>query len=388
MALVVAACGDASTDVADSTSSTSSTTSSTTSEPAAPLLDIEDTASFVLSNPPAGFAPVLAVDRNGEQLISYNNRGCGGGIYDGYVDVRVSPEFSLWSGRPAEIEPHVRPDGSEVEILEMWDDGRAYGFASTWELADGRWVTVTLAEDFTASELGDAIDSITPVDDAEWARLTRALDPATQVDRVDPDADDVAVGLGSVVSGELRVIFHRPGDYPLGDDDCRRACYTLEIEGGAVGLIECDTYPARVRVGDHRFISAQVAPIVETVEIVPGPGVNVADSTPIEVATVEVPGMPARFYAAEVPADWCHHIVTTPDADFGIGLGEGGVLPSDPDRASCDFDVEPVPYEPPTVCHEVERDWVASTTTLREVECLDVAVAVTSSTPAAPDDGE
>ncbi len=244
---------------------------------------------------------------------------------------------------------------------------------------------VRYAEPFTLDELRAGLDTITPIDATEWERRRRALSIDTHVNRVDPDAEDVIVELDPIDGSPIAVTFHVPGDYPLGDDDCRRACFSSQA-ADATFPRDCNTHPTPVRHDGSILVAALVAPIVETVWIDAGRSVIVDDDERREASTVATPGMADRFFVVQVPTDWCHWVVTSPDADFGSGLSEGGFITSDSRYAGCERDLEPVEYEPPDVCHEVTRDWVASTTSLTPTECIDVPAMASTSTTVPADD--
>ncbi|MFT5202694.1 MAG: hypothetical protein ACI9C1_002088 [Candidatus Aldehydirespiratoraceae bacterium] len=304
--------------------------STTTAATPTTTLDPADAAAYVLAPPPDGLQAVLAQERtDGHRSVGYAPGECGERDID--LNIEIRPESKLTDvGLP----DHEMASGPTASIYELWDDGRRYGYGGAWSRGDGTMVDVTMRNsDATIEDLYAVLDSVTPIEDAEWIRLNRVIGEDQRAIREGETPTTALVVAGELGGEPLTIEFLIPQDFPLGDDDCRSACYSVST-GDSVAELECRARTIRHEVGNHRLLAGRVPGDLASVSIEPYPYMELADPTPPSVSLVEIPGMDDRLFVAEVPLDFCAWNV---DRGLEFGAEQGGLTPSDPDRIHCTF---------------------------------------------------
>lgn len=289
---------------------------------------------WVATDLPAHYRPLVIEDSDGQRTIRYGTADDVGDVYDADLAVR------MWDqGGPPDAEDlppgddwgeEVRVHGHDGWAVDLQGDGVVYGTALHWEPSPGLWLSVEASEPLTRAELDMVAEGLVPVDEEEWARLTRALSIDTHVGRVDPDAVAVEAAGGEVDGERWTLTALVPGDYPLGPEDRRRSCYRLAFRGESSDDL-CDAHPWRLRLGGQVFAFGFVVAPVERVRVVPIEG---DDFAAVDVDTFAVPDAPPqRFFVAPLPDDACFlEVVADPRP---LSPGPTGPMHTDPDRAAC-----------------------------------------------------
>lgn len=201
-------------------------------------------------------------------------------------------------GQPATIGRVYVGDGLDTPVL-------------SWSPQPG--VTVLLAVHGGEDEvdLQQLAAAVRPLDDTEWAKLRKGVQPRWTDARADPDSQRVDVLSGSVGGRSWQLTAVVPSEFPLGPWDNRQTCADLTFDGVTVTDTFCGLGWSLPLVSGQRFIFGVADDNATEVTV---RSVTI-DGTPtglveITAATSEArPEVPGRFYAAVVDSGHCFYQV-------------------------------------------------------------------------------